>query len=125
MVLSEEEEGKGEERREKEGEEKGKEEKKEEREVVAKNQIQAVFMAFFTILPAFLLSGFVFPRRMMPEILYLAGWLVPLTYYLEILRGIILRGAGILELWDETAALFVFGMVIMTLATIRFQKRLG
>ena len=64
-------------------------------------------------------------RESMPVIIYLLGLLIPATYYLEILRGIILRGAGIAALWDETFALIGFGIFFMVLSALRFKKHLG
>ena len=60
---------------------------------------------FFFLLPSILLSGFMFPREAMPAFARWLGLLLPLTYYLEILRGIMLRGTGITAIWPETLAL--------------------
>ena len=91
----------------------------------AKNQGEAMQMSLMSMLPSFLLSGFVFPRESMPLIIYLISFLIPATYYLEILRGIILRGAGIAALWDEALVLAGFGIFFMTLSALRFKKHLG
>jgi len=91
----------------------------------AGNQSEAMQMSLMTLLPAFLLSGFVFPRESMPLLIYLISFLIPATYYLEILRGIILRGAGIVALWDEALVLGAFGLFFMTLSVVRFKKHLG
>ena len=91
----------------------------------AKNQGEAMQMSLMVMLPSILLSGFIFPRESMPAIIYLIGLLIPATYYLEILRGIILRGAGIAALWDETLALAGFGIFFMVLSALRFKKHLG
>ena len=72
-----------------------------------------------------LLSGFVFPRESMPYAIYLLTFLIPATYYIEILRGIILRGAGWSALWDEALVLLIFGVLFMLLSALRFKKRLG
>jgi ABC-type multidrug transport system permease subunit len=61
----------------------------------------------------------------MPVIIYVFSFLIPATYYLEILRGIILRGAGIAALWDEAVVLAAFGALFMTLSALRFKKHLG
>jgi len=82
-------------------------------------------MSLLSMLPAFLLSGFVFPRESMPMIIYLISLLIPATYYLEILRGIILRGAGIMALWDEALVLLGFGLLFMVVSAMRFKKHLG
>lgn len=91
----------------------------------AKNQGEAMQMSLMSMLPSFLLSGFVFPRESMPLIIYLISFLIPATYYLEILRGVILRGAGITALWDEALVLVVFGALFMALSGLRFKKHLG
>ena len=91
----------------------------------ARNQGEAMQMSMMVMLPAFLLSGFVFPRESMPLPIYLLGFLIPATYYLEILRGIILRGAGWASLWDEALVLLGFGISLMVLSALRFKKRLG
>ena len=91
----------------------------------AQNQSQAMQMSLMSMLPSFLLSGFVFPRESMPLLIYFVSFLIPATYYLEILRGIILRGAGIVALWDEALVLAVFGVFFMLLSALRFKKHLG
>ncbi len=92
---------------------------------VAENQAQAYQMAFFVILPSILLSGFIFPREAMPPVMYYLGFLMPVTYFLDILRGVILRGAGLTHLWPDALALMAFGVVILILSAARFQKRLA
>ena len=91
----------------------------------ARNQGEAMQASIMFMLPAFLLSGFLFPRESMPLPIYWLSFLIPATYYLEILRGIILRGAGIAALWDETLALIGFGIFFMVLSALRFKKHLG
>lgn len=92
---------------------------------VATNQAQATQLALLIMLPSVLLSGFVFPRDSMPVPIYVISSLIPVTYYVEILRGIILRGAGAWDLWYQTAVLGLFSVVIFVGSTLRFQKRLG
>ena len=90
----------------------------------ASSQFQAMQMTFFIFLPSILLSGFMFPFEGMPEA---AQWLaeaLPLTHFLRLIRGVMLRGAGLMELWPEVVALLVFIVVLMTLAITRFRKRL-
>lgn len=91
---------------------------------VATNQAQATQMALLIMLPSVLLSGFVFPRESMPLPIYVMSALIPVTYYVEILRGIILRGADAADLWYQTVMLVVFAIVIFVGSTLRFQKRL-
>jgi len=92
---------------------------------VAQNQAQAFQASFLIILPSVLLSGFVFPREAMPRLIYPITTIIPVTYFLEILRGIILRGAGWPQLWPQALILGSMGIVILTIATLRFQKRMG
>ncbi len=92
---------------------------------VATNQAQSYQMAFFIIMPSILLSGFMFPRESMPTIMYYLGYLLPVTYFLDILRGVILRGAGFEHLWRDAAALVAFGTVILVVSALRFQKRIA
>jgi ABC-type multidrug transport system permease subunit len=91
----------------------------------AGNQIQALQFSFFIILPSVLLSGFVFSQESMPHVIYLVGQVVPATYFIQILRGIILRDAGFADLWQNGLILAGMGLFVLTLATLRFRKNLG
>ncbi|OGP27289.1 MAG: hypothetical protein A2038_03790 [Deltaproteobacteria bacterium GWA2_57_13] len=91
----------------------------------ASNQGEAMQVSVLFMLPSILLSGFIFPRESMPLVIYLLSFLIPATYYIEILRGIILRGAGWLALWDEAAVLLSFGALFIVLSVLRFKKHLG
>ena len=91
----------------------------------ARNQGEAMQLAVMIMLPSILLSGFIFPRESMPLPIYLLSFLMPATYYIEVLRGIILRGAGWSALWDEALVLLGFGVLFMLLSALRFKKRLG
>lgn len=91
---------------------------------VAQNQAQAMQMTIFFILPSVLLSGFVFPREAMPMCIQIAGTFIPLTYFLKILRGIILKGVSITYLWKEVAILAILGIILLIFASIRFKKKL-
>ena len=92
---------------------------------VAKTQQQAMLMAMtLTSLPAILLSGFVFPIESMPPVLQLFTYIVPARFFLIALRGIFLKGIGFGILWPELLALIIFGLVLMTVAALRFKKRL-
>lgn len=91
---------------------------------VAKTQLQAMQMTFILILPSILLSGFVFPRETMPTFLKLLGGLFPLTYFLEIVRGIFLKGVGINYLWQDTLILCVFAVILVGIAAMKFRKNL-
>ncbi|MGE5553502.1 MAG: ABC transporter permease [Betaproteobacteria bacterium] len=91
---------------------------------MAENQIQATQLSLFFLLPSVLLSGYMFPRETMPKVLQAVGWGIPLTYYLEVLRGVILKGLGMETLWRQTAAMGGYSVVILTLAAWRLKKRL-
>jgi len=87
-------------------------------------QAPAMQTAFMFLLPNVLLSGFMFPREAMPPLAREFGLLLPLTYYLEILRGIILKGVGVRELWPQILALAGFAIAFLAFATNRFHKQL-
>jgi ABC-2 type transport system permease protein len=91
---------------------------------VARTQQEAMLLAWFTMLPAVFLSGFFFPLEAMPWVLQAISYVIPLRYFLIISRGIILKGVGIEYLVNEALALAIFGAVLMTLAALRFRKRL-
>lgn len=91
---------------------------------VSKTQTQAMQMSMMVILPAILLSGFMFPRESMPALLNYLGYFIPLTYFLKILRGIVLKGVGLEYLWVEALLLTVFGLLIFGISARRFQKNL-
>ncbi|WP_407313281.1 ABC transporter permease [Desulfosporosinus sp. SB140] len=91
---------------------------------IAKTQLQAMQMTFILILPSILLSGFVFPRETMPKLLQLMGGLLPLTYFLEIVRGIFLKGVGLDFLWQDTLALCLFAVILLAVASKKFKKNL-
>ena len=91
----------------------------------ASNQIQALQLSFLVILPSVLLSGFIFPQESMPYVIYLVGKAIPVTYFIEVLRGIILRDAGLEDLWMNGVILAAMGAFVLTLATLRFRKNLG
>lgn len=90
----------------------------------AQSQFQAMQMTFFVFLPSILLSGFMFPFDGMPKAAQWLAEILPLTHFLRLIRGVMLRGAGILELWPDLLALIAFTLVMMTLAIMRFSKRL-
>jgi len=90
---------------------------------VAHNQAQAMQMGLLVMLPSVLLSGFAFPRETMPLPIYGLSFAIPVTYYVQILRGIILRGAGFSDLWVQTAVLGGFAVFFIAVSAMRFQKR--
>ncbi|MDR3588350.1 MAG: ABC transporter permease [Negativicutes bacterium] len=92
---------------------------------MTKTQMQAMQMSFFVFLPSIMLTGYMFPRDAMPLFFQWLGYLLPLTYYLQILRGIILKGIGLSMLWTEVLALFVFITVMLTISIKKFQKKIA
>jgi ABC-2 type transport system permease protein len=91
---------------------------------LARTQFQAMQVAFFTFLPQILLSGFMFPFAGMPKLAQWIAEVLPLTHFVRLVRGILLRDARLIELWPEVAALLAFTIVAMTIAVLRFRKRL-
>lgn len=91
---------------------------------ISKTQLQAMQLAFATILPSVLLSGFIFPRETMPLVLQWLSAIIPLTYFLEILRGIFLKAVDMHELWQETVMLTGFACLFCLLAVTKFRKKL-
>ena len=92
---------------------------------ISKTQQQAMLSVFLFIIPAILLSGFIFPIYAMPEPAQIITYVNPLRYYMTILRGIFLKGTGIIELWSDLVALIVFGVVLIVFSTRRLSRRLG
>ncbi len=91
---------------------------------VSNTQQQAMMSSFFFFLPALMLSGFSFPIRNMPMPVQYLTYLNPVRYFLEIVRGIFLKGTGISVLWPQMVALLVFGTAILMISALRFHKRL-
>ncbi|HQV49254.1 MAG: ABC transporter permease [Dokdonella sp.] len=91
---------------------------------LARTQFQAMQMAFFLFLPQILLSGFMFPYDGMPRVAQWIAEIFPLTHFLRLIRGVMLRGASLGELWQEMAALAVLIVVILAAAARRFRKSL-
>ena len=81
-------------------------------------------MSFFFSMPAFMLSGFAFPIRNMPVVVQYLTYLNPLRYFIEIVRGIFLKGSGFATLWPQVACLVVYGIVVLSLSVARFHKKL-
>ena len=91
---------------------------------IAKNQLQAMQMTFFFFLPSILLSGFMFPFRGMPHWAQVVGEGLPLTHFLRIVRGIMLKGNGWAETWPHVWPLLVFMAVVMLIGLKRYRKTL-
>ena len=92
---------------------------------VTHNQQQAMMATMLFIMPAIMLSGFMFPIENMPRIFQYLTYINPLRYFLVIIRGIFLKGNGFAILWPQMAALLSLGIVIIALSSLRFRKRLG
>jgi ABC-2 type transport system permease protein len=91
---------------------------------IARSQVQAMQLSFFFMLPNILLSGYIFPRAAMPVPAQYMGALLPLTWFLEILRGVLLKGVGIGDLWVELGALLGFAVFLLAFSVRRFSKTL-
>lgn len=92
---------------------------------LARTQLQAMQFAFLLMLPTVLLSGFMFPRSEMPLPIYIASFAIPATYFLEILRGIILRGADLFDLIPQVIGLAICCVTILAISLLRFRKQLA
>lgn len=91
---------------------------------LARNQLQAMQMSFFYMLPSILLSGFMFPFRGMPDWAQVIGSVIPVTHFLRIVRGALLKGLGFAEMWPSLAALTLFVLVVVSLAMARYRTTL-
>lgn len=92
---------------------------------ISRTQQQAMMSSFFTMIFNIVLSGFMIPIENMPKILQYISYVVPLRYFLVIVRGIFMKGSDLNELWDELIALLVFGIVIFTISSMRFKRKLA
>jgi ABC transporter DrrB family efflux protein len=91
----------------------------------AQNQMQALQLAWLIMLPSVLLSGFMFPRDSMSVIMRAVGFMVPATHFMEIIRGIVLRGATFMDLLPEVITLAAMGVVLLVLSAVQFHKKLA
>jgi len=91
---------------------------------ISQTQQQAIMSAFLFATPTFMLSGFAFPIRNMPVLIQYVTYLNPLRYFLEIVRGIFLKGVGVSVLWPQLTVLAAYGTVIMGLSALMFRKKL-
>ncbi len=92
---------------------------------LAMSQLEAIQIAFIIMLPSVLLSGFMFPRSEMPLPIYLIGCVLPVTYFIEILRGVILRGADLVDVLPQVLSLMACGVVVQLLSLLRFRKQIA
>ncbi len=91
----------------------------------AENQMQALQMSMTFMLPSVFFSGFVFPRETMPSIFYALSTLLPATYFISLMRAIILRGAHFIEYWPNLAILIVMSIVLFSVCALLFRKKIG
>ena len=91
----------------------------------AENQMQALQMSMTFIMPSVFFSGFIFPRETMPWIFYAIGALLPTTYFIDLMRAIILRGASFLEYWPSLGIMSVMAVFLFCVCALRFRKKIG
>jgi ABC-2 type transport system permease protein len=92
---------------------------------MVRNQQQAMMASiFFMMVPMIYLSGLIFPIENMPAVIQPITYAIPLRYYATVIRGVFLKGSGFAVLWPEMASLTGFGLLAITLASLRFRKRL-
>ncbi len=91
---------------------------------ISKSQLQAMQLSMFMIMPNVLLSGYMFPREAMPKVINAISTVLPLTYFIKVLRGIILKGNGFSQLYKEFIILTAFGLGFLIIATINFKKKI-
>ena len=92
---------------------------------ISKTQQQAMMVAIFAVMmPMVFLSGFAFPIENMPKIIQIISYIIPLRYFITIIRGVILKGLGFGDLWLEALVLLVMGLVILILSSLRFHKNM-
>src|SRR5262245_42198343 len=91
---------------------------------VANTQQEAFLLTFLTLLPSIFLSGFIYPIAAMPKVLQFLSGFIPLTYFLTVVRGIVIKGVGVPALTTQIIALAIFGTILIVLASARFRKRL-
>jgi ABC-type multidrug transport system permease subunit len=89
---------------------------------LAQNQAQSLQFTLLTTLPSILLSGYIAPRETLPGFLTLVSYLFPVTYFIGIARGIMVRGAGLAEIWPNVVGLIIVGSVLLAISTARFRK---
>lgn len=92
---------------------------------ISRTQQEAFMASFLVYMPTILLSGFMFPVTGMPEVIQWLTFLNPMRHYLEIVRSIFLKGAGLEALWVQYLSLTLMGAGILSFAAARFQKRIG
>jgi ABC-2 type transport system permease protein len=91
----------------------------------AQNQMQALQMSMMFILPSVFFSGFIFPRETMPAIFYAISTAIPATYYIELERALVLRGAVLQDFWFHLAILAAMGFTLFALCALRFKRKIA
>jgi len=91
---------------------------------VSSTQAQAQQLVLMILIPSLVLSGYIFPREMMPKLVRFAGDLIPMTYFLQISRGIITRGVGLRLIWSQVVSLLIYAVVVFALSASSFKQRL-
>jgi len=91
---------------------------------IAKNQLQGIQMGFFFFLPSILLSGFMFPFKGMPNWAQILGETLPLTHFLRIVRGILLKGNGTIDIWPDIWPILIFTIVALTIGLRKYHSTL-
>lgn len=91
---------------------------------VSSTQAQAQQLVLLILIPSLVLSGYIFPREMMPKLVRFAGDLIPMTYFLQIARGIITKGVGLRLMWSQVAALLIYTAIVLILSAGSFKQRL-
>ena len=91
---------------------------------VANTQQEAFLLTFLTMFPSVFLAGFIYPIAAMPKVLQFVSGVIPLTYFLVVVRGVVIKGVGVPALTSQISALAIFGGILIVLASLRFRKRL-
>ncbi len=91
----------------------------------AENQMQALQMSMVFMLPSVFFSGFVFPRETMPPIFYGLSTILPATYFISLMRAIILRGAHLSEYWQHLSILMGISVLLFCVCALRFRSKIG
>ena len=91
----------------------------------AQNQMQALQICMIFILPSVFFSGFIFPRETMPWIFYAVGAVLPATYYIELQRAIVLRGASLADFWFNIVVLAGMGLAVISLCALQFKRKIA
>jgi ABC-2 type transport system permease protein len=91
----------------------------------AENQMQALQMTMMFILPSVFFSGFIFPRETMPWVFYAFSTVLPATYYIELERALVLRGATLTDFWFNLVMLAMMGVAFFSLCALRFRRKIA